>query len=292
LKNVTPGIYLHLLTYDNFSYTLGENKSYWINAEIGQASWNRSQIGYGKSATDTTGWTWADASWYEDGEGNNKRIHYQISIPVLKGTGDFYYNVRAKDLATDPWHYGNDTIWTNTEVFSAKYKITVKPVSVTYKISGRVYYPFGTKKVSMDTVKIYLKNEAGVVLQTTKSDTGGLYSFSNIEAGKYIIDAMLVRATGGINPQDALLTNRYYIGLSQFKDSFFMSSADVNNDGKILSTDAFAINRFYIGTITKFTAGAWLVEKGTVTVTNADVVYDFRVLCFGDVNGSFNPKNP
>ena len=122
------GIWLHMLSYENIVHTLGDNASDWLNAELGQTTWNQSDIGYGTNNSDTTGFSWSTADWYEDGSGNNRRIHSLISIPSSLGTGDFYYVARARDLITDEWHYANDTVWANTPVFNPKYKITINEV--------------------------------------------------------------------------------------------------------------------------------------------------------------------
>lgn len=54
------------------SYYLGDSlgSPWYVNFEIGQASWNYAQVGYGPAANGT-GYNWGVANWYEDGEGSN-----------------------------------------------------------------------------------------------------------------------------------------------------------------------------------------------------------------------------
>ena len=49
---------------------------------------------------------------------------------------------------------------------------------------------------------------------------------------------------GGCNSLDALIVNRYYVGLTKsFGDPLMKLAADVNNDTKINTIDALLINK-------------------------------------------------
>ena len=123
----TPAIWMHMLTSDNFTHKIGENIAYWINAEIGQATWETAQIGYGTSSTDTTGWTWLNATWYADGTGTNKQVHAEVLVPNVIDT--YYYVARAKALPTDDWTYGNTIDWTDGQSLAAQYTIIVSDLT-------------------------------------------------------------------------------------------------------------------------------------------------------------------
>lgn len=129
----TPAIWMHLLTSTNFSHNVGDNTSYWIDAEIGQTTWDATEIGYGTNANDTTGWTWVNAVWFQDGTGSNKQVHAQITVPNIDAT--YYYVARARALSTDAWTYGNNTGWTDAQTLVAEYTITVNPAVLTATIS-------------------------------------------------------------------------------------------------------------------------------------------------------------
>ena len=81
-----------------------------------------------------------------------------------------------------------------------------------HKCYGIVYYPYIKMNVPMDTVKVYLETTAGEVLQTTVSDSVGNYTFNNVSPGEYLVNEVIKRKVGGINPNDALYVNRCYIG--------------------------------------------------------------------------------
>ena len=92
----------------------------------------------------------------------------------------------------------------------------------------------------------------------------------------------------GCNPVDALMVNRYYVGLiKSFGDALMKLAADVNNDGKINPIDALTINRRYVGLIKKFSIPDWLFESPTVIVTDSSVLQKIKAICAGDVNGSY-----
>jgi PKD repeat protein len=126
--NEDAGIWSHLITAENMEFTLGDNINPWINMEIGQTTWDGANIGYGLSNTDETTFTWINAEWYEDGEGNNKKVHAQINIQDNMSTGIYYYGGRAKATATSAWYYANNEIWAETTEFAPEYTITINPV--------------------------------------------------------------------------------------------------------------------------------------------------------------------
>ena len=76
--------------------------------------------------------------------------------------------------------------------------------------------------------------------------------FNDIAAGIYTFSATMNKQWGGVNPIDALMTNRNYIKLYNFKDNLYKQAADVNKDGKVNPIDALLINRRYIKLISSF----------------------------------------
>lgn len=173
----SPGIFLHMLSYQNITHTLGDNASDWINVEIGQATWNQSDVGYGVNNSDTAGYVWSTADWYADGIGNNKQVHSLISIPATLGTGDFYYVARARDLITDEWHYANDTVWANNPVFNPQYKITINEIPKPTV--------FDTISVTSNTINLSWSNNSNYQNVMLVASTGFDISATAIQGSHY-----------------------------------------------------------------------------------------------------------
>ena len=67
------------------------------------------------------------------------------------------------------------------------------------------------------------------------------------------------------------------------------SAADVNEDGKINPLDALLINRRFVGIVKSFKAGDWIYENDTVKVNGGNITCNLVADCVGDVNGSYIP---
>lgn len=97
---------------------INPSASWYYNFEIGQATWNSSQVGIGKNTDGTTGWDYADAVWYQDGTGSNKRVRRDVGQFQFTSTGTWYVVGRAKANAGDAYTYADETTWTNNQAFS------------------------------------------------------------------------------------------------------------------------------------------------------------------------------
>jgi hypothetical protein len=98
------------------------------------------------------------------------------------------------------------------------------------------------------------------------------------------------KAWGGVNPIDALIINRNYIGLYKFTDPLLQTAADVNGDIKINPVDALMVNRRYIGIIPKYKVSDWLFSNPSFKIDGSSVIRNIQAVCAGDVNGSYVPK--
>ncbi|MDD2387064.1 MAG: T9SS type A sorting domain-containing protein [Bacteroidales bacterium] len=114
-------IHSHLLTSDNYQRYLGDNASYWINMEIGQLEWDGVQIGFGVIADNAAEWNWNNAEWYEDGEGDNKRVHSLITL--ANEIGSVYYAGRVRNSPQGSWFYANSADWSEDNALNAIYTI-------------------------------------------------------------------------------------------------------------------------------------------------------------------------
>ena len=122
-------IYLHMLTtgQPQATFNLGDKftSNYFIQFEVGQESWNATEIGIGQSNSNETLLTWLSASWFADGSGTNKQVQGDLNGHQFTATGTWYFAGRAKGDSSDPWHYANDDQWGNSGTFSPAYYFTV-----------------------------------------------------------------------------------------------------------------------------------------------------------------------
>ncbi|MBP7496735.1 MAG: immunoglobulin domain-containing protein, partial [Bacteroidales bacterium] len=107
---------------------------------------------------------------------------------------------------------------------------------------------------------------------------------------------------GGITPIDALCINKNFLGLYPITDALKRMVADVDTNGAIDPLDAFMINARYLKLLSSFKVSDWCYSytKDGVVHTFRDKLenigslaasenLDFKVLCTGDVNGSYEP---
>lgn len=145
-KSPQGDIWLHMLSTGQpaaqryLGDQLNSGSTWYINFEIGQASWNQSDAGIGTSNTDPSLWTWRSATWYNNGSGSNKQVHADFGDFRFTSTGNWYFAGRAKADAGDPWHYANTDGWANASTFSPIYYFSVSalnnPSSQTANLNG------------------------------------------------------------------------------------------------------------------------------------------------------------
>lgn len=129
-------IWLHMLTSGtpiggtyHLGDTVGGGGGWQLQFEIGQASWNASEAGIGPDTTDNGDWNWGTASWYANGDSNNKKVQRDIGAVLFTSTGSWYVNGRAKADPGDSYHYANNTDWGNSSTFSPAYYFTVNALN-------------------------------------------------------------------------------------------------------------------------------------------------------------------
>ncbi|NCA81114.1 MAG: hypothetical protein EOM72_00010 [Opitutae bacterium] len=99
------------------SYYLGDTLGDWyVNFEIGQASWDYAQIGLGTSAAGTD-YNWGVANWYEDGEGSNKRVRRNLSGTQFTATGSHYVICQARENSEDAFTSKSGNGWGNSAAY-------------------------------------------------------------------------------------------------------------------------------------------------------------------------------
>jgi uncharacterized protein (TIGR02145 family) len=77
-------------------------------------------------------------------------------------------------------------------------------------------------------------------------------------------------------------------GLPQLKKL----AADVNYDTKINPVDALLIQKRYVKLLDTFKAGDWIMDDNKVNFSGQDIKKNIKLICRGDVDGSFAPCLP
>ncbi|MCX6271779.1 MAG: hypothetical protein NTU44_11275 [Bacteroidetes bacterium] len=171
-------------------------------------------------------------------------------------------------------------------------------VAQTSSISGRLIYDNNQQTLIHDSAIVYLYQGQVLVSQDTIHSDGS-YLFENIALGSYTLKTSCNKKWGGGNAIDSYLILCNFVGLFQIPSGLKYYVADVNGSGGIpASADELAIVRRWGGMIWNFLPPCvpppgridWLSIPQPITV-EADTIYqkDIKILCNGDVNGSYIP---
>ena len=97
------------------SYYLGDRitANWYFQFEIGQSTWNSSEVGIGQTSDGSTGWSWSSATGYLDGAGSNKKVQRDISNFQFTASGAWFVVGRAKANAGDNFTYADAGTWTD-----------------------------------------------------------------------------------------------------------------------------------------------------------------------------------
>ncbi len=171
--------------------------------------------------------------------------------------------------------------------------IELTAVFAGYSVSGVLKYSpdDAANSIPIPNSTVYLKSTDGLTTYgTTTTDIAGNYSFTNVAAGNYKLDASsTIDATYSYDVTDAFLV--YLIGGSL--TGLRAQAADVNLADGIDLTDAFLIylsaDAGFIKVI-DWIAPDWYFEQPSIVIVSANVTQDFYGICSGDVNADFNPN--
>jgi hypothetical protein len=154
-------------------------------------------------------------------------------------------------------------------------------------INGRLSYN-NTLRTPLRNTKILFQDSAGSILDSTTTNNAGDYSFSGYSNGFYRVKAAPNLTWGGVNATDALAIVRHYTNYVLMQ-GFRLQAADVNGSNNVNNTDALLITRRYSNLVPTFNVGAWLSENPIVQANGQTITQNIQTLCYGDVNGSYNP---
>ncbi len=183
--------------------------------EIGQSSWNKSEVGIGQNPDGTTDWNWTDAIWYEDGTPPNKKVQRNIGNFQFTATGNWFVVGRARANEADSWTYADEGGWNNETTLTANTTEKSCPYFVVSALSAptnQTATSYSRSQISLSWAKSDNKNV--MILARKVSDApantpvqGTSYSVgSKLGTGKVVYKGS---ATSAIIP--GLNTNTEYV---------------------------------------------------------------------------------
>ena len=172
-------------------------------------------------------------------------------------------------------------------------KLSGSPIT---NIEGYVTYD-NLASQGLNGVNITLFNSLGVqvgIPVSTYTNVGnGFYSFIGVPQDAYTIvvnPSAPWAGTPGVSALDALIDELQTVGLfNPPLSGIRLAAANVDGGSSVNSTDALNIKKRIIGEISSFPVGDWVFNNGIINAFNSPVSnYNFKGLCTGDVNGSYN----
>ncbi|HOY30817.1 MAG TPA: T9SS type A sorting domain-containing protein [Bacteroidales bacterium] len=251
---------------------------------------------------------------YNTSASNNLGFHWSISNPaagsidsstgVMTWANGFYGTVNIQVYA-----YGCGL--PSPQIIRT---VTVNPCGTGHAISGKTRYAgkasngnpapnpptYNSIKYNIDQVIVILKNSpSGTEIARDTSDALGVYHFSNVQDGNYILSydkytADTMQWGNDVNAIDLALV-KYYIGSDTLSDPSrnfypkYRKAANVDNNTLINAIDIARI-KAKLGApyaVSKnFPKGNWVALDTSVTVAGADLNITLKTICYGDYNAS------
>jgi len=194
------------------------------------------------------------------------------------GTGD------SAMIASRIYDYHDNTA-KGIVIFEDFAQIPSMPTATTL-LSGNVWYN-GTL-TDMENALMEIFDFGGSPVENTTTNGSGYYSFSSFTSGNYTMDITPDDVFGGVNSTDALLILNHFAHIDTL-EGMELAASDVNYSQTVNGTDALFVMKRYTGMISSFPSGDWLYNTENLTINGNQVVSDFAMLCFGDVNSSYTP---
>jgi uncharacterized protein (TIGR02145 family) len=152
-------------------------------------------------------------------------------------------------------------------------------------IQGTLRYD-NTQQTPLAGIPVRLQNLAGLPVAFDTTDEQGHFILQDYPSATYTFVAQIGYIWGGVNSTDALNAQRSFSS-QQVYSPFRNRSADVSGNGVLNSTDAIQISRRVALITASFAIGDFLWDPTVVVAQGSPMTRDFKVLCGGDINGSY-----
>jgi hypothetical protein len=201
------------------------------------------------------------------------------SMPEIE-TGKFWIGPDPETWPTAWYPIGHETDY--------PYDLCIKAYAYQLSdLSGALAYA-NEENTALANISVRLKDEEGNVAGETLTGTDGTYSFSGLRSGNYYFEVDSGLSWGGVNSTDALSVALHQVPQNGHSlVSIFLAAADVNGDGLVDETDEILIRERTISLIDEFPAGDLVYSQALIVVEGASMNLNLRILCRGDVNGSY-----
>jgi len=166
--------------------------------------------------------------------------------------------------------------------------MTVNVTNALASIYGTVSYA-NTDNSPLSPVKVYVRNAQNVAVDSTVTNSSGFYSFANLPSGNYHLDVVSFKQPGGINSTDAMLVISHFAQM-QVLTGLYYKAGDVDGNNFMNSLDALLIARYFTNSISSFPAGQWIFNQVNFAIPTLNSLRNVTGLCYGDVNGSYEPS--
>jgi hypothetical protein len=161
-----------------------------------------------------------------------------------------------------------------------------------YPLNGRLQYnnsnfPGNSTPMTNTTVNLRV---GGQIVKSAQTNSLGQFTFGPVDSNTYELSYSHNKPWGGVNATDALTISRHFTNVIPLT-GFRLTAGDVNLSSVVNTSDALLITRRYSNLLSSFPSGNWAYSLNSFHIGPRENLYlDIKSLCYGDVNGSYNPS--
>ncbi len=156
-------------------------------------------------------------------------------------------------------------------------------------VMGGVVKYMNTGRNPIKNAAMTVKDFANTTIVSTTTNTSGVYGFASMASGNYKLTITpAVPPQACVNSTDALNILNHFAQITPLT-GMNLACSDVNFSHSVNGTDALLVMQRYTGGIATFPVGNYLYHYDTVIMNGINVTGNIDMICFGDVNASYEP---